>query len=68
MKVISIDSKQKRNCLALRKGGCLILKKDILRFEGCCLQITLINYPNRCYPITLTGAKGFLKNGTVSWA
>ncbi|MCD1166201.1 hypothetical protein KQY10_11435 [Leptospira interrogans] len=67
MKVVNISSKQKRNCLALRKGGHLILEKDILRFEGCCLRITLINYPNRHYPITLTGAKSFLKNGTVAW-
>ncbi|EMO46832.1 hypothetical protein LEP1GSC187_2208 [Leptospira santarosai str. ZUN179] len=67
MKVVSIDSKQKRNCSALRRGGHLILKKDILRFAGCCLWITLVNYPNFCYPITLSGAKDFLKNGTVSF-
>ncbi|WP_000864665.1 hypothetical protein [Leptospira interrogans] len=66
MKVINISSKQKRNCLALRKGGHLIFKKDILRFEGCCLRITLINYPTCDFPITLTGAKSFLKNGMVS--
>lgn len=64
MKVTSIASKQERNCLALRRGMHLILKQDSLRFKQR-FFITIAAYPNTEFPITLSGAKDFLKNGTI---
>ncbi|AKP25932.1 hypothetical protein [Leptospira interrogans] len=68
MKVTSIDSKRKRNSILLRKGKDIIFGGDCLHLKYGSLWIQCKAYPTLCFPITLTGAKGFLKNGKVSRA
>ncbi len=65
MKVFSIDSKQKRNAFWLRRGAFLTLNGDYIRLRYGFLWITVKAWPERCFRITLQGAKQFLNNGSA---
>ncbi|EMN90562.1 hypothetical protein [Leptospira weilii] len=68
MKVTSIDDlRKKRNSIFLRKG------KDLILDNGQSMHLLTRNlwvavpefFPDKYFPVTLAGAKQFLKHGTV---
>ncbi|EMO41660.1 hypothetical protein LEP1GSC186_2063 [Leptospira noguchii serovar Autumnalis str. ZUN142] len=55
--------KRKKNATLLRKGTDLTLNEDYIHLRDGSLWVASWAWPNLCFPITLQGAKQFLKNG-----
>ncbi|KXZ27297.1 hypothetical protein AYB34_08600 [Leptospira sp. ZV016] len=56
-------TKRKKNATLLRNGTDIYIKGNRLSLKDGILLATIKSYPSYRFPITLRGAKQFLKNG-----
>ncbi|MDI7209080.1 hypothetical protein [Leptospira santarosai] len=64
MKVSKLAVKRrKKNASLLRRGTDLTLNEDYIHLRAGSLWVASWAWPTRCFPITLQGAKQFLRDG-----